>query len=65
VDLGPEGGEGGGQIVAQGTPEAVAQVAESYTGRFLQRVLSIAPRLDHEPQPVGAALGWTGGETAR
>jgi excinuclease ABC subunit A len=46
VDLGPEGGDGGGQIVAQGAPEAVAQVAESYTGQFLQRVLSIAPQLE-------------------
>ncbi len=40
VDLGPEGGDGGGWIVAQGTPEAVAGVAESYTGQFLQRILS-------------------------
>jgi excinuclease ABC subunit A len=46
VDLGPEGGEGGGKIVTQGTPEAVAQVAESYTGQFLQRVLSAAPQLE-------------------
>ena len=35
VDLGPEGGDGGGKIVATGTPEEVAEVAESYTGRFL------------------------------
>ncbi|MCS7055236.1 MAG: excinuclease ABC subunit UvrA [Thermoflexales bacterium] len=42
IDLGPEGGEGGGRIVAQGTPEEVAQVAESYTGRFLRRVLEQA-----------------------
>ncbi len=35
IDLGPEGGDGGGRIVAQGTPEDVARVAESYTGRFL------------------------------
>ncbi|WP_461218779.1 excinuclease ABC subunit UvrA [Lapidilactobacillus salsurivasis] len=39
VDLGPEGGEGGGTIVATGTPEAVAQVAESYTGQYLAPVL--------------------------
>ncbi|MGD8397227.1 MAG: excinuclease ABC subunit UvrA [Anaerolineae bacterium] len=39
VDLGPEGGDGGGQIVAQGTPEEVGQVAESYTGQFLKQVL--------------------------
>jgi len=39
VDLGPEGGEAGGEIVAVGTPEEIAQVDESFTGRFLQRVL--------------------------
>jgi excinuclease ABC subunit A len=39
LDLGPEGGEEGGRIVAQGTPEEVAQVEESYTGQFLARVL--------------------------
>ena len=40
IDLGPEGGDGGGYIVAEGVPEAVAKVAESYTGRYLARVLS-------------------------
>jgi excinuclease ABC subunit A len=39
VDLGPEGGEEGGTIVAAGTPEQVAQVAASHTGRFLRRIL--------------------------
>ena len=39
VDLGPEGGAGGGRIVAEGTPETVAACAESHTGRFLQRML--------------------------
>ncbi len=39
VDLGPEGGDGGGQIIAGGTPEEVAQVKASHTGRFLQQVL--------------------------
>ena len=39
IDLGPEGGEGGGQIVATGTPEQVAQVKESYTGQYLKPVL--------------------------
>lgn len=39
IDLGPEGGEKGGKIVAEGTPEEVAQVKESYTGQFLKRVL--------------------------
>lgn len=40
VDLGPEAGEAGGRVVATGTPEAVAQVAASHTGRFLEKVLS-------------------------
>jgi excinuclease ABC subunit A len=40
IDLGPEGGELGGRIVAQGTPEQVAAVPESYTGQFLQTVLA-------------------------
>ncbi len=39
IDLGPEGGEAGGRIVAQGTPETIAATAESYTGRYLQQVL--------------------------
>ena len=39
VDLGPEGGDKGGTIVAQGTPEEIVQVTESYTGRFLKPLL--------------------------
>ncbi|MCI5224947.1 MAG: hypothetical protein D3924_20330, partial [Candidatus Electrothrix sp. AR4] len=39
VDIGPEGGDGGGQVVACGTPEEVAEVPESFTGRFLRQVL--------------------------
>ena len=39
IDLGPEGGDGGGQVIAQGTPECVAKVEGSYTGEFLRRVL--------------------------
>ncbi|HEV3473174.1 MAG TPA: excinuclease ABC subunit UvrA, partial [Actinomycetota bacterium] len=49
IDLGPEGGAGGGEIVAVGTPEEVASVADSYTGRFLkgmlQRKAKAAPRV--------------------
>ena len=37
IDLGPEGGDGGGQIVAQGTPREVSKVKTSYTGQFLER----------------------------
>jgi len=39
IDLGPEGGDGGGQIVATGTPEDVARVARSYTGQYLKQAL--------------------------
>lgn len=39
IDLGPEGGDGGGRIIAKGTPEQVAKTAGSYTGEFLKRIL--------------------------
>ena len=39
VDLGPEGGEGGGRIVAEGTPEEIAAHAASHTGRYLRSAL--------------------------
>ena len=39
LDLGPEGGDAGGRLVAEGTPEEVAQVKGSYTGQFLRKVL--------------------------
>jgi excinuclease ABC subunit A len=41
VDLGPEGGEAGGEVIATGTPEQVAEVEESYTGQFLREVLPV------------------------
>ena len=40
IDLGPDGGDGGGKIVATGTPENVAKVKESYTGQYLKKVLN-------------------------
>jgi excinuclease ABC subunit A len=43
IDLGPEGGDGGGKIVAEGTPEDVAKVKESYTGRYLRELLARRP----------------------
>jgi excinuclease ABC subunit A len=43
IDLGPEGGDGGGRIVAAGTPEQVAKVKESYTGQFLAELLQRRP----------------------
>lgn len=51
VDLGPEGGEGGGMIIAAGTPEEVAACPNSYTGRYLAQVLS---RAGGPPQPCSA-----------
>jgi excinuclease ABC subunit A len=39
IDLGPEGGHRGGQIIAQGTPEELAGMAQSHTGRFLAKTL--------------------------
>lgn len=40
IDLGPEGGSGGGKLVAQGTPEKISQSGDGYTGRFLKEILS-------------------------
>jgi excinuclease ABC subunit A len=63
IDLGPEGGEEGGQIIATGTPEQVAAVQESYTGRFLSELVTpAAPRkrasrtrgASHKKDPVAA-----------
>jgi excinuclease ABC subunit A len=42
VDLGPEGGEGGGMVVVEGPPEVVAKTSDSYTGQFLAPVLAAA-----------------------
>jgi len=39
IDMGPEGGAGGGEIIAQGTPEQVAACEKSYTGQFLKEIL--------------------------
>jgi excinuclease ABC subunit A len=44
IDLGPEGGEEGGKVVAEGTPESVSMNPDSYTGKFLRNKLS---RLKH------------------
>jgi excinuclease ABC subunit A len=45
IDLGPEGGEGGGEVIAKGTPEDVARSRESFTGRFLADILGPSPAL--------------------
>jgi excinuclease ABC subunit A len=54
VDLGPEGGEEGGLVVAQGTPEQVAAVDDSYTGRFLAGIVEPARRRERR-RPAAAA----------
>ena len=41
IDLGPEGGDGGGTIVAEGTPEMIANIPESYTGQYLKKVFGL------------------------
>ncbi|MEO1317073.1 MAG: excinuclease ABC subunit A, partial [Pseudomonadota bacterium] len=48
VDLGPEGGDGGGQIIGTGTPEDLAQVAGSHTGRYLRDILTAKGRIAAE-----------------
>ena len=44
IDLGPEGGTRGGEVVATGTPQAIADCAASYTGQFLKQVLEPSAR---------------------
>jgi len=55
LDLGPEGGAAGGELIASGTPEQVAEVERSYTGNYLRRVLRAHPRREWLPRPRGAA----------
>ena len=52
IDLGPEGGADGGQIVAEGAPEYVASVAHSYTGEFLRRYYAQTPDLPVASDPL-------------
>jgi excinuclease ABC subunit A len=51
IDLGPEGGEGGGRIVAQGPPEIIARIKKSYTGQALARVLPVNGRPNGNGHP--------------
>ncbi|MGB7197353.1 MAG: hypothetical protein WBG23_03545, partial [Acidobacteriaceae bacterium] len=64
IDLGPEGGKEGGEIVAEGTPAQVAASPASYTGRFLRRYF---PQTDPpaKPQPNGFAPAKNGRASAR
>jgi excinuclease ABC subunit A len=41
IDLGPDGGSRGGEVIATGTPEQVAEAEDSYTGQFLKKVLNV------------------------
>jgi excinuclease ABC subunit A len=65
VDLGPEGGEGGGLIVAAGTPEDVAQVEGSHTGRYLRSMLrqEARPAVRARPAPADPQARGRGGPT--
>jgi len=51
IDLGPEGGDRGGEVVAKGTPEEVAKIEVSYTGKFLKNALK-SKNLKKSRQPV-------------
>src|ERR671933_772516 len=55
IDLGPEGGSGGGHIVAEGSPEHVATVKESHTGRFLPPLLARKPGLSANSRTAAPA----------
>jgi excinuclease ABC subunit A len=55
VDMGPEGGSGGGMVIAEGTPEHVATVEASYTGQFLRKILGVPPATRaRAPRKAGA-----------
>ena len=67
LDLGPEGGDGGGQLVAQGTPEDVAKVKASHTGRYLAEALKrhSARSQAQAPKQKAAAADAAPAKTAR
>ncbi len=57
IDLGPEGGDRGGSVVATGTPEEIVRVPESHTGRFLERYLTVVRAgSDDGPAPSGGGI---------
>ena len=63
IDLGPEGGDRGGEIVAVGTPEDIARVPASHTGRYLRKALSKTGYLAREePRGLRAVPGGLGVE---
>ena len=44
IDIGPEGGDGGGTVIAEGTPEKITTVKKSYTGKYIKRMLDKAKK---------------------
>jgi excinuclease ABC subunit A len=58
IDLGPEGGSGGGTVVAEGTPEQIVEVEASHTGRFLRHMLDV-------PAPARKAKSAANGKSRR
>jgi excinuclease ABC subunit A len=62
IDIGPDGGEGGGRIVACGTPEDVARNAESYTGQVLAPVLGVSARGKARAKPLAATKAGKNGK---
>jgi excinuclease ABC subunit A len=55
IDLGPEGGDEGGHVMAVGTPEQVAAVEPSYTGRFLRKIVTSSGRQPQRRRTAAAA----------
>ncbi len=65
IDMGPEGGSGGGTVIAQGTPEQIAEVPESYTGRFLHGVLTTRKPPATKKKTTSARAAGTAGAPRR
>lgn len=57
IDMGPEGGDRGGQVIAQGTPEQIAEIAESYTGQYLKAFLAEQAKKTAKPIKAKKASG--------
>ncbi|HTZ99235.1 MAG TPA: excinuclease ABC subunit UvrA [Candidatus Aquilonibacter sp.] len=64
IDLGPEGGEAGGHVIAAGTPEQVARNSQSHTGKFLARVLAARPNGHESHVSAGGSAGLQAREKA-
>ncbi len=61
IDLGPEGGENGGEMICCGTPEEVADHKDSYTGQFLKKILPVSKKVQNKNlQNVHGPLGRVG-----